>query len=83
MLQTYGSHLADLEMSEAQQKELLLVLWNIMQCFADLAFSPKAGDKNAANAAPDIEDVLNWIILKETAPETAASLKTEREQERP
>lgn len=83
LLDTYGHHLDGDALSEVQQKELLMALWQIMRSFAELGFSVKSGDKLFPGADHGFDDVLEYIKLETTAPETVAPLKTQEEQEQP
>ena len=79
----YGDELAADGYSEDQKREFLLALWQLMVGFVDLGFSVKSGDKFAANTAIGFDDVLNYIYLEDTAPETVAPLKITNKKEQP
>lgn len=83
LLDAYGHHLEGDALNEAQQKELLMTLWQIMRSFAELGFSVKSGDKLYAGADHGFDDVLRYLTLEMTAPETVAPLKPQEEQEQP
>ena len=72
LLETYGAHLADSGLGARQQEELLLTLWQIMQAFVDIGFSVKPGDNFTPDSDLGMQDVLDWLGLEETAPETVA-----------
>ncbi|MFV0385398.1 hypothetical protein [Paracoccus sp. (in: a-proteobacteria)] len=77
----YGDHLPDDDLSEKQKKEFLLALWNIMRAFAEVGFSLKAGDKFHATSDIGMDDVLSYIYLEDTEPETVASSKNSNKKE--
>lgn len=81
LLERYGEHLPDDDLSEAQKKEFLLALWNIMRAFAEVGFSLKAGDKFTPTSDIGMDDVLNYICLEDTAPETVASSQNSNKKE--
>ena len=83
LLETYGHHLSDDGLSDAQQKELLMALWQIMRSFAELGFSVKSGDKLSPGADHGFDDVSEYITLETTAPETVASQHPRTKQEQP
>lgn len=83
LLRDYAHHLSDMELSEDQQKELLSTLWQIMVAFVDLGFSVKAGDKLGENSDIGFDDVLQYLVPIDTAPETLASSKTINKKEQP
>ncbi|MEO1193305.1 MAG: hypothetical protein AAFY02_16200 [Pseudomonadota bacterium] len=70
--ETYGDQLEDQNLSEAQELEFLLALWQIMQAFVDLGFSIKPGDNFTPDSAHGFDDVLDCLILEDTAHETGA-----------
>ena len=83
LLARYGDHLSDDGLSDAQKKEFLLALWQIMYAFAEFGFSIKAGEKFSAKSDIGMDDVLKYLIPEDTAPETVASPKllTRRSQD--
>lgn len=83
LMKRYGAELTEFEISEDQKKELLIALWSIMQGFVDLGFSVKSGDKFTENADHGMDDVLNYLNLKDTAPETVAPRSHKNEKEQP
>lgn len=83
LMKDYAHYLSDMELSEDQQKELLSTLWQIMVAFVDLGFNVKAGDKLGQNSDIGFDDVLNYLCLDDTAPETLASSKTTNKKEKP
>ena len=83
LLARYGDHLPDDGLSETQKKEFLLALWNIMHAFAEVGFSLKAGDKFHATSDIGMDDVLKYICLEDTAPETVASSQNCKNKKEP
>jgi hypothetical protein len=83
LIADYGDTLATDGLSEDQQKECLLALWQLMVAFVDLGFSVKAGDKFCENSDHGFDDVLRYLTLETTAPETVASPKPQEKQEQP
>ncbi|MEX0283342.1 MAG: hypothetical protein AB3N23_01895 [Paracoccaceae bacterium] len=83
LLETYGHHLDDDDLIEPQQKELLMALWQIMRSFAELGFSVKSGDKLYEGADHSFDDVVRYITLETTAPETVAPQNPRTKQEQP
>lgn len=81
LLARYGDHLVDSDLTEAQQKELLAVLWQIMVAFVDLGFSLKPGEKITPKSDVSFDDVLHYLHLDEPAPETPASPKKNKDEE--
>lgn len=79
----YGAHLEDEHLSEGDKEALLVTLWQIMQGFVDLGFSVKAGDKFYANADLGMNDVLEYLILEDTAHETVAPPLNKQTKEQP
>ncbi|WP_424988237.1 hypothetical protein [Microbulbifer sp. S227A] len=72
LLAQYGDDPSLVELDEAQKKEFLMSLWQIMRGFAELGFSVKSGDKLHENTETSFDDVLEYLIPVETAPETLA-----------
>lgn len=83
LLEVYGDHLADQDLSDTQKKEFLMALWQIMVAFVDLGFSVKSGDKLFPESDVGFDDVLNYICLDDPARETVASPENQKEEERP
>ncbi|WP_195820643.1 hypothetical protein [Roseobacter sp. MH60115] len=81
LLARYGRYLEGEDLTEAQRKECLLALWQIMSAFADYGFSLKAGDKFTSESDHGMDDVLRYLIPEETAPETVASPNTANKEE--
>ncbi|SEM88889.1 hypothetical protein [Palleronia pelagia] len=81
LLERYGEYLENEEMSDEQAKQFLGALWQIMVAFADLGFSVRDGDKFHAGSDIGMDDVLNYICLEDTAPETVASSKNQNKKE--
>ena len=81
LLERYSDHLEGEGLSEDQAKEFLGALWQIMVAFVDLGFSVKAGDKFSPKSDISMDDVLQYLCLEDTAPETVASLKTDKQKE--
>ena len=73
LLTRYGQYVGDTGMSEAQQKELLLTLWQIMRAFVELGFSVKSGEKFTPESRLGMDDMLDYLSLEDTAHETVAS----------
>ncbi|WP_306117105.1 MULTISPECIES: hypothetical protein, partial [unclassified Roseovarius] len=71
------------KMEEIQGLRSLLALWQLMVAFVDLGFSVKPGDKFAPGADHGFDDVLRYLTLETTAPETVASPKPQKKQEQP
>lgn len=71
----YAAHFEGQEISETQQRELLLALYQIMQAFVDVGFGlgPRPSGKDERKQALYYEDVLDCIFQEETAPETVAT----------
>lgn len=72
LLAEYGDDLQDYDLSDAQKKEFLMALWHIMRGFAELGYSVKSGDKFMPDADLGMDDVLEYLIPSDTAPETSA-----------
>ena len=81
LLETYGHHIESEGLAAAEAKELLAMLWKIMVAFVDLGFSVKAGDKFHGKSDIGMDDVLQYICLEDTAPETVASSKITNKKE--
>ncbi|MCR9089228.1 MAG: hypothetical protein NXH97_21095 [Rhodobacteraceae bacterium] len=81
LLQRYGDHLDEAALTDAQKQEFLTVLWQIMVVFVDLGFSLKAGDNFTPNCDHGISDVLEYLHIEETAPETVAPKKSNKNKE--
>lgn len=81
LLAEYGDDLQDYDLTDAQKKEFLMALWQIMRGFAELGYSVKSGDKFHAQADLGMDDVLNYLIPIDTAPETSAPPKTKNKKE--
>lgn len=75
----YGDDLSDDPLHDDEKKELLLALWRIMQSMVDLGFSVGRGEKFTRHSDLGMDDVLNYILLEDTAHETDASDTTQRE----
>lgn len=73
LLKRYGHHLEGEGLNDEQAKEFLGALWQIMVAFVDLGFSVKAGEKFNQNSDIGFDDVLEYLRLEDTAPETVAS----------
>ncbi|SPJ26508.1 hypothetical protein PAA8504_04373 [Palleronia abyssalis] len=80
-MERYGDHLEGEGLSEDQAKEFLGALWQVMVAFVDLGFSVRAGDKFNPKSDIGMDDVLQYLCLEDTAPETVASLKTDKQKE--
>lgn len=72
LLARYGVHLDETDATNAQKQELLLALFRIMQGFVDLGFSVRPGEKFTPDSPLSMDDVLEYLIPLETAPETVA-----------
>jgi len=83
LLAKYGSHLEGDDLTDAQHKECLLSLWQIMSAFAEYGFSVKAGEKFTALSDHGMDDVLQYLILEDTAHETVAPPITPNGEEQP
>lgn len=81
LLERYGDHLEEDHLSDEQAKEFLGALWSIMVAFVDLGFSVKVGDKLHAKSDIGMDDVLQYLCLDDTAPETVASSKNPNKKE--
>ncbi|EAQ04966.1 hypothetical protein OB2597_06770 [Pseudooceanicola batsensis HTCC2597] len=75
LLECYGDQLDGETLNDEQAKECLSALWSIMVAFVDLGFSVKAGDKLHPKSDIGMDDVLQYLCLEDTAPETVASSK--------
>lgn len=82
LLEDYGSELDGEGLSEEQQKECLLALWQVMVAFVDLGFSIKPGDKFTPDSDIGFDDVLNCICLEDLPRETVASPDNQQQEER-
>ena len=83
LLADYGAELEGEGLSEDQQKECLLALWQVMVAFVDLGFSVKSGDKLFPESDVGFDDVLNYICLEDLPRETVASPEKQHKEERP
>lgn len=83
LLRRYGDHLTRQNLTEDQQKTMLAALWNIMVAFADLGFSVKPGDKFVPKCDLGFDDVLQSLIIEETAHETVAPDHPNKTKEQP
>ncbi|SMD04534.1 hypothetical protein [Primorskyibacter flagellatus] len=83
LLKKYGHYLEGEDLSAAQRKECLLALWQIMYAFAEFGFSLKAGEKFTASSDHGMDDVLEYLILEDTAHETVAPPDPEPSKEQP
>ena len=81
LLAKYGNHLGEHDLDEAQKKEFLMSLWQIMRGFAEMGFSVKSGDKLHENTETSFDDVLDYIIPVDTAPETLAPKQSHKKKE--
>jgi hypothetical protein len=72
LVERYSAHPAETDATDAQKQELLLALYRIMQGFVDLGFSIRPGEKFSADSPLCMDDVLEYPIPLETAPETSA-----------
>ena len=81
LLVKYGDDPSMAELDDAQKKEFLMSLWQIMRGFAELGFSVKSGDNLHENTDLSMDDVLEYLIPVETAPETLAPKQSQREKE--
>ena len=81
LLERYGDHLEDNDFSDEQAREFLGALWQIMVAFVDVGFSVKAGEKLSENSDIGFDDVLNYLCLEDTAPETVASSEIANKKE--
>ena len=77
----YGNHLDEHDLGEDQKKEFLMSLWQIMRGFAELGFSVKSGDKLHQNTESSFDDVLEYLIPENTAPETLAPNQPHKKKE--
>lgn len=68
LLERYGDHLEGEDLSEAQKKEFLMTLWQIMQAFAKAEFNLKAGEKLHTESDGSFDDVPRYLIPEDTAP---------------
>lgn len=85
LLDTYGTDLGGLDLSEEEQKELLLTLWNIMVSFAEIGIlvssqevKDSAQETGNSGETPRVAsvDVLALLHLDDTAHETVAPKST-------
>lgn len=83
LLARYGAHLEDEHFNDGDKEAFLLALWQIMQGFVDLGFSVKAGDKFYANAELGMDDVLQFLILEDTAHKSVAPPLKRKTKEQP
>ena len=83
LLEDYGAELEGEGLSEDQQKECLLALWQVMVAFVDLGFSVKSGDKLFPESDVGFDDVLDYICLEDLPRETVASHENQKQEERP
>ena len=83
LLAEYGDDLSADGYSDEQAKACLTALWQLMVSFVDLGFSVKPGDKISPDAALSFDDVLNYICLEDTAPETVASSQNMTDKKEP
>ncbi|MFS4438028.1 hypothetical protein ACMA5I_07425 [Paracoccaceae bacterium GXU_MW_L88] len=83
LLEDYGAELEGEGLSEDQQKECLLALWQVMVAFVDLGFSIKSGDKLFPESDVGFDDVLNYFCLEDPTRETVASPENQKQEERP
>lgn len=81
LLERYGDQLAEENLSDEQAKQFLGALWSIMVAFVDLGFSVKSGDKLHPKSDIGMDDVLHYLCLEDTAPETVASSKITNKKE--
>lgn len=81
LLVEYGDDLGEYHLSDEQKKEMLIAIWQLMAAFVDLGFSVKAGDKIGDKSDLSFDDVLEYLIPIETAPETVAPTKPQAEKE--
>jgi len=81
LLAEYGDDPCVAGLDEDQKKEFLMALWQIMRGFAELGFSVKPGDKLHQNTETSFDDVLNYLIPEETAPETLAPNQSRKNKE--
>ncbi|MBN9678112.1 hypothetical protein [Salipiger bermudensis] len=82
LLEDYGAELKGEGLTEEQQRECLLALWQVMVAFVDLGFSVKAGDKLFPESDVGFDDVLNYICLEDLPRETVASPDNQQQEER-
>ncbi|ALG91111.1 hypothetical protein TQ29_14100 [Actibacterium sp. EMB200-NS6] len=81
LLERYGDHLEGSDFNDEQAREFLGALWQIMVAFVDVGFSVKAGEKLNQNSDIGFDDVLNYLCLEDTAPETVASSNNVKKKE--
>lgn len=81
LLERYAAHLDEVSLTDAQKQEFLTALWQIMVAFVDLGFSLKAGDKFTPKCDHGIADVLEYLHIEETAPETVAPKNPNKNKE--
>ena len=81
LLERYGEHLDEAALTEAQKQEFLTALWQIMVGFVDLGFTLKAGDNFTPKCDHSITDVLEYLHIEETAPETVAPQNPNKNKE--
>lgn len=81
LLAKYGDYLDEHDLNEDQKKEFLMSLWQIMRGFAELGFSVKPGDKLNENTETSFDDVLEYLIPEDTAPETLAPNQSQKKKE--
>lgn len=72
LLAEYGADLNEPYLSDAEKKEVLLAIWQLMAAFVEYGFSVKAGDNFSAESDVGFDDVLSYLIPIDTAPETVA-----------
>jgi hypothetical protein len=76
----YGADIADDPLDEDAKKDLLAALWRIMQSMVDLGFTIGRGEKFTRHSEIGMDDVLDWLLIEDTAHETDAPDATQREQ---
>lgn len=81
LLAEYADDLGEDHLSDEQKKEMLIAIWQLMAAFVDLGFSVKAGDKIGNKSDLSFDDVLEFLIPIETAPETVAPPQTNKTEE--
>lgn len=87
-IEEYRKYLQDNELTEAQQDELLLSMWQIMVAFVDLGFGihpvQQAMDKGAKPIRPDPVAVLSckdsFLKVSSTSPVTEAVTRSGAER---
>jgi hypothetical protein len=80
LLACYGEELEGEDLSDQGKRELLLALWTIMQSFVDLGFNVGPGEKFTPGSDLGMDDLLNSLLLDDTAHETVA-LRTDDNKE--